>query len=395
MAANNDDLNSPWYPPFEAVDHPQTTNWKRLITEYVWALRSQQSNLNQTVQNFNNNVTQQITAFTQQFANNNGGNNNNAAAKPPVIYGPHGNRLTSAYSPSLWPGYIYVETDRFQASYYSNSVSWILIEGTGQGSFEIRWTGLNASDSGMNWIETSRNNIASTAPFPLYQWNGSNWNFRAGEFYRNQSDLATLAGTFAANNSSNGNDLGARVNVTDFAGQLQWTTANNANGWAWGPDDCRMHGMGPILAEVDPSPTTGWQLYDGSNNVTYLQSTGNTGTVNLPNLSGGGAGNSAFLESGQVNSGINPAVAPILTMNSYTPQGTVPAGSNVTTNSANAVTSVTGVIGLIVTQGNFVTTVSGGGGGGGNLNGTPVTLTGNISNNGQPASLVRRAWFRR
>lgn len=383
MAANNDDLNSPWYPPFEAVDHPQTTNWKRLITEYVWALRSQQSNLNQTVQNFNNNVTQQITAFTQQFANNSGGNNNNATAKPPVIYGPHGNRLTAAYSPSLWPGYIYVETDRFQASYYSNSVNWILIEGTGQGSFEIRWTGLNASDSGMNWIETSRNNIASTAPFPFYQWNGSNWNFRTGEFYRNQSDLATLAGTFAANNSSNGNDLGARVNVTDFAGQLQWTTANNANGWAWGPDDCRMHGMGPILAEVDPSPTTGWAIYDG-NNYTYLTANGNTGNVTLPNLIG--AASVAFLEAGNVNSGVNAPVRPVFTGNaaagsaifSGDPQNFTTG--NFVTIGANLGTALTGPASITPS---------------GNITFTGNNVTGNISNNGTPPSLVRRPWFRR
>lgn len=388
MAANN---YFPDQPPAEPNETSPTRDWKVRLNEKVWALRSQHNNLYETVQNQGNNYTtlnQKVTQVTQNI------NNGNIGSKPPVIYGTHGLRL-SQYPPGLFAGFLFVETDRFQATYYSNNNAWVLLGATGAGSFENRISGFNAMDTGWEWIETSRNNISGLPPYPLYRWDGSNWSFISGEFYRNQNQLAVLAGTFAANNSQNGNDIGARVNVTDFRGQLQWTNANNANGWALGPDDTDQHGMGPFFSEADRTGSW-WQLYDGSNNITYLQANGTLGTIaNLPNLSGNNAGNAAFLEAGQVNSGINPPVAPTLTMNSYTPAGTVPSGSGVTSNSANAVTSVTGVVGLITTSGSFVTSVSGGGGGGGNLNGTPATLTGSISNNGQPASLVRRAWFRR
>jgi hypothetical protein len=360
VAANNN-LNPEWQPQPDPNEAPLTWIWRKKATEYIYELRGMASNLNQTVQNVNSNLTQQITKIINAANNNAAANNNNANAKPPVIFGYSG-IMWSNYPPNLWTGYFYVQTDR-SALYYSNGSAWLALEGAGTGSFENRWANLNTHDSGLAWVETSRNNISGLPPYPYYQWDGLNWNFISGEFYRNQANLAVLAGTFASANSNNGNDVGARVNVQDFAGQLQWTNANNANGWAWGPDDSRMHGMGPILAEVDPSPVTGWQLYDGSNNVTYLQSTGSTGTVNLPNLSGNNAGNAAFLEAGQVDSGINPAVVPTF------------AGGNQNFNSANFAANNNGTSAL--------------------TGPALITAAGTISNNGQPPSLVRRAWFRR
>ena len=362
MAANNNNLNPEWQPnPFPGEDAGLWT-WRKLLTQYVFELRGQGANLNQTVQNFNNNVTDAITKVTQQIAAANNNGNNNSTSKVPVVFGYSG-IMWSNYPPNVWSGYFYVQTDR-NALYYSNGSAWIALEGTGTGSFENRWSGLNTHDSGLTWVETSRNNISGSPPYPYYQWNGSNWNFISGEFYRNQANLAVLAGTFVSANSNNGNDVGARVNVTDFAGQLQWANNNN---WTWGPDDCRMHGMGPILAEVDPSPTTGWALYDG-NAYSYLQANGATASVTLPNLSGSNAGNSAFLEAGQTNSGINPPVVPVIT-------GNFNGSANVTTGNFVSVAGVTPA----VTAVNFVS---------GNI-------TAIASNNGQPASLVRRAWFRR
>lgn len=399
MAANsNSGFNVAWYPPDEPGEQPGTRDWKKLTTEYVWGLRNQGRDLAQTIQNFNENITQSITKITENF------NNNGGVVQPPVIYGTHFLRLTAAYSPPSFAGYIFVETDRFQTAYYSDGTQWVLIEGTATGSFENRYTGLNTYDSGLQWIETSRSNVSALPPYPLYRWDGNNWAWQRGEFYRNQNAITTLQNTFAANNANGGNDVGVRLNVTDFAGQLQWTatTANNNTtfNWAWGPDDCRMHGFGPIPSEVDPSPITGWQLYDGSNNVTYLKSDGTTGNVNLPNL----VPSVAFLAFGNnsSNNNVNAAVTPVFTGNNFTPAGNVSgtfAGSgsgstdSFTTDSFsrtgnNAATALTGPNPQAVTVG-----VSG------NISasftGSPGNVTGIISNNGQPPTVVRRPWFRK
>lgn len=387
MATNNNNLNPEWQPQPDPNEAPLTWIWRKQLTAYVYELRGMASNLNQTVQNVNSNLTQQITKITEA-ANNNAANNNNATTKAPVIFGYSGIMWTN-YPPNLWTGYLFVQTDR-NAAYYSNGSAWLALEGTGTGSFENRWANLNSFDSGLYWIETSRNNFTGSTPYPTYEWNGSNWNFLTGEFYRNQSNLAQLTATFAANNSNNGNDLGARVNVIDFAGQLQWTNANNSNSWAWGPDDSRMHGMGPILAEVDPSPITGWALYDG-NNYTYLKSDGTTGAVTLPNLVAGfnnNAGLSIFLAAGGSDSNINPPVRPVLA----TVAGNF-TGNSQNFNTANFTSLLAGNAALVspttITPAGTVAIsfVDG--------NNNAVANNNAISNNGTPPYLTRRPWFRR
>lgn len=381
MVENNN--NGPaWYPEHEPTLAPKTNDWMRLVTGYVWSLRGQTSNINQTVQNLNQNVTQQITAISQNIAN---AANNNATVNAPVLFGTHADRLSS-FPASSYSGYLYVETDRFQACYYSNGTQWILLEGAATGSFESRYTSFNAADAGFQWIETSRNNVTGLPPFPLYRWDGGQWDYQSGQFYRNQNALGTLAGSFNSANSNSGNDVGAIVNVTDFAGQLQWQ-ANNT--WFWGPDDDGRHGEGPIAREVDPSGSW-WHLYDGSNNVTYLQANGNLGNVNLPNLTS--AANVAFLEFGNNSSGngVIPPVAPTFSGGSASGNfsGIAEGNSNTfnTSNFAldanNGSPALTGPnpIGInIPTAGLF----------------TANNVTGNVSNNGQPPSIVRRAWFRR
>ncbi len=312
-------------------------------------------------------------------------NNSGVTAQTqPVIYGTHALRLITV--PVSVTGYVFVETDRFQAEYYSNGLQWVAVCGVGVGSFETRWTGLNSFDAGLTWIETSRNNAAGLPPYPNYRWDGNNWNFLGGEFYRNQNGLTALANTFSANNSANGNDVGARVNVIDFHHQLQW---QGNNGWTWGPDDDLRAGEGPIFREVDPSPATGWQLYAGNNNVTYLKSDGTTGSVNLPNLVS--ANNVAFLQAGNVNSNINPAVAPIFTGNAAAGAVSQPTftGDPQNFNTANF-TALLGGDAALVSPASITPT--------GNVSQPTFTgnnVTGTISNNGTPPSLTRRPWFRR
>lgn len=388
MASNNNNLNPEWQPiPFAGEDAGLWT-WRKLSTQYIYELRGQQADLAGEIQKFNNNLNQAVTQTINNFFNNNGGN---GVLKPPVIYGPHVLRLTIPAAGVA--GYIFVETDRFQAEYYSDGLQWIAVVGSGVGSFESRWSGLNSFDAGLNWIETSRNNAAGLPPYPNYRWDGANWNFLNGEFYRAQANLANLANTFAPANAANGNDVGARVNVTDFHHQLQWTatTANNVTtlGWNWSPEDDLRAGEGPIFREVDPSPTTGWQLYAGNNNVTYLKSDGTTGNVNLPNLVS--ANNVAFIEAGNVNSNINLAVVPIFTGNAAAGAVSQPTftGDMQNFSTANFTANATGA--AVLTGPASITPT-------GNVSQPTFTgnsVTGTISSNGQPPSITRRPWFRR
>lgn len=362
-----------WYPADERNWHPRTQDWAKLITEYVWALRNQQTSLNQTVQNFNNNISETITKVFIDAGNN---NNSPFVQNPPVLFGTHAQKLTTAFSPAAFNGYLFVETDRFSSTYYSNGVQWVLMFGVSVGSFENRYTGLNSFDAGSEWIETSRNNQNGVPPYVTYRWDGANWAYISGEFYRNQNGLSTLAGTFLVGNN-NGNDVGALVNVVDFAGQLQWQANNN---WAYGPADDRMHGMGPLPSEIDRTGQAGWHAYDGST-VPYLQANGSTANVSLANLTG--AANVAFLEFGNVSSGntVNPAVAPTFTGGAAS--GSVSVSVSLNSSSANFTANNNGSAALTSVTVSSAT---------GNFTGNNVT--GTVSNNAVPPNIVRRAWFR-
>ncbi len=380
MAGNNN--NPAWYPPVEPSDSQQTTNWKRLVMQYVFSLRDQQSNLNQTVENFNNNVTEQIAKITNQIAA--GNNPNNSTSNPLVIYGSY--LLMRSYSPNLYTGYIFVQTDRNQAMYYSNGGAWVLIEGSGSGSFENRWSNLNTYDSGLFWVETSRNNFNGVPPYPTYQWDGANWSYRSGELNRNQNNLATLISTFGTNNS---NDNGVIVNVIDFTGQLKWNA--NSNSFNWGPADSRMHGMGPIFAEVDPDPTQGWALYDG-NNYTYLLSSGGMANITLPNLVAGFNNNAnlaIFMAVGPnaSNTNINNPIRPVLSTVAANFTGnaqTFTIVHSANTGSSNAMSTPNPYTPAGTVAVSFV-----------DANNNAVANNNAISNNGTPPYLTRRPWFRR
>ena len=183
-----------------------------------------------------------------------------------------------------------------------------------------------------------------------------------------QADLASLAaflGTFDAVippqfNPANGTvTLGTApilAYVTDYNHTLQWTGA----GWQWGPGD----GGSGMFAPFAVAPTgNGWHACNGAS-VNYLKADGTLGSVTLPNTASTpayikctsaysatitGAGSSSFTgtpatltgtvssiaQTGTAGVDVTPAgvtlvaveahthPAPTLTMNSYTPAGTV------------------------------------------------------------------------
>ncbi len=192
-----------------------------------------------------------------------GGGNNNAA--PVVIVDTHANR-NAVYPASGQPiGALYFETDR---------TVWYVV----------------------------------TGPSPV-------WTYAAAEMKCVQSAIPT--------------DLGlddryfvARV-AEPYGHKLIWGNANNnasyAAGWDWEDPGDPSARVVPFLV----APGNGWALCDG-NNATYLLSNGNTAVQSLPDLTS--ANNGAYLKFGlPANATPVAAIAPTLSMNSYTPTGNVSA----------------------------------------------------------------------
>lgn len=156
------------------------------------------------------------------------------------------------------------------ALYFSTGNNWTLIVSITQGTFEARWSG-NATDTGAFYIESSRNNVASVVPYPLFRWNGTAWIAERGQFARNQANLATLTATLGAN------DAGLTIDVLDFGRVLSW----NGTGTAYAdPNDPPGRIAGYL---VDPVGN-GYVFCNGTN-TTYLAANGSAVTVTLPDAS--------------------------------------------------------------------------------------------------------------
>jgi hypothetical protein len=264
---------------------------------------------------------------------------------------------------------------------------------------------------------------AETDRLWIYAAEGGAWLFIGGQAYsRAQSQLVALAATLAST------DAGAIVYVSDFDHKLMWT----GSAWKYADSGDRSGYIQAFL--VDPSPTTGWQLCDGSALVPYLKSDGSTATVTVPNLTS----NAAYLKFGTPASAtINPAVSPGFSGGSFTPLGTIAWPTPVPTFigsglAAHAHDQSSGNLGTTyfwadapfgtgssqTVKGDALT--SGGAGSffvsktsavsGGTPDGTvawptgaasvPVfsgsagSVSGTIDNTGQPQNVVLRAWFR-
>jgi hypothetical protein len=197
----------------------------------------------------------------------------------------------------------------------------------------------------------------------LYASNGTTWNYMAGEMPVTQATLPAASTLSVLDN-------GLLAQITDFNHKLKWsaatltgavwaagsatlTVANNAvigqtvvvegvlpagydgvfvltgvtattvtyvvanpgayvsggalSLWGWAPGE-EGSGKGPVLFEVDPSPATGWHLYDGTANVPYLKSDGTTGLVTLPDLVSA-SGKAAYMKAGSPNGAVVVASA--------------------------------------------------------------------------------------
>ena len=164
---------------------------------------------------------------------------------------------------------------------------------------------------GALWFETDRT--------VWYQFQAGVWRWIDGTYFCLQAALPADLGL---------SDPGFLASVTDYNHILFW----NGSAWTAGPgwdNPCYIRGF-----MVDPSPFTAWKLCDGKGDdgsaigvlhpVKYLKPDGTLGAIVsatvapcLPDL----VGSPSFLRFGATASGVNAAVAPGLTMDSYTPAG--------------------------------------------------------------------------
>lgn len=180
---------------------------------------------------------------------------------------------------------------------------------------------VNRSISGETVYDTSANmvNYAPSAFSPgtfyfqndrgiLYVDNGTAWQYFTGTYPRLQSELAALAATLGTG------DTGLLVNVTDYNHMLQWT----GSAWQAGPGE-QMGNFFQDFATGGPANPIGWHVCDGSS-VSHLKADGSLSTPEiLPDTQSFPAYRKLGSSYSQV---ITAATRPLLTMDSYTPQGT-------------------------------------------------------------------------
>jgi hypothetical protein len=118
-------------------------------------------------------------------------------------------------------------------------------------------------DQGTLFFETERQ--------LLYIAIAGQWFYFAGILYTTQDSLPT---------DLLPSDLNLRVYVTDFAHELNWSGTQ----WQWAPAD---PGSGFVLPFLNPPlPGVGWQVCDGTTNVSNLNGDGSLSFADVPTTAG-------------------------------------------------------------------------------------------------------------
>ena len=141
--------------------------------------------------------------------------------------------------------------------------SGIFVEGT---HAQRMATPASSYNDGSFFLETDR--------LLLYIAVGGQWFYALGIYSVTQNALP---------NDLTVNDQGLRVNVTDFAHELNWNAT--ANAWQFAPADAGSGYTATFISNQPPG--TGWIQCDGSGNVPYLLSDGTLDFIGtLPNTAG-------------------------------------------------------------------------------------------------------------
>lgn len=186
-------------------------------------------------------------------------------------------------------GTIYWETDR-NALYVMMDVSgvlgWVFVCGMMTGAFTSRPTDLSTPDAGFGFYA----NGDAPSYNHVWRWSGTNWVVQYGE----------MRGTISPNQKPAGlgaDDANFTFYSTDFVRPYRWT------GVVWVDGD-----NAPARDYVQPfrvAPSgNGWQLCDGSVNITISKSDGTTQLITVPDLTAG-----TYLRSNAAYSGPAPTAA--------------------------------------------------------------------------------------
>lgn len=167
-------------------------------------------------------------------------------------------------------------------------------------------------------------------------------------------------------------DTNRLVCITDYAHLLRWT----GTAWTWGPGEEGIHPI--VMFPVDPNPTTGWQLCDGTT-VAYLKSDGTTANFVTPDLTS--AGNKAAYAKLGTPVGVNAAVAPTITNALVTGSGAANLGN------ANAAVNVVQTGATFVAANATHTHFDSGH--------THTIAATTSAADGEPRNYILRPWFRR
>lgn len=229
-----------------------------------------------------------------------------------------------------------------------------------------------------NAIRSSAGVITTPAAWVIVQ--GS-----SGVYQRTQAQLAALAALLGTA------ETGALVEVTDFRHILRWT----GTAWEWGPGEDGGHAI--HLMPVDPDPTTGWGLCDGTT-YSYLRKDGTTANFATPDLIGAGA--EAFMRLGDTVAGPTAAVASGFTQPTIsvaaTGVSTQSATTGVSTGGPSGTTDAT-LIGTPVASGSHTHSITDTGHSHGVTDPTHshTASAGAVDATGEPRKYTGRPWFRR
>lgn len=296
----------------------------------------------------------------------------------PVLQDTHANRLLNFPSTTYPASTLFWETDRTVLYINQNATGTV----TPTGSTTVPWISGDKFDTSTNWIGkpitingviyiiasvTNATHLVTTVAVTAgigvaYSIASGKWQYATGTYSVSQASLP--ADLLTSDNGFEANVIGA------FQHTLTWSGASAI--WTWGPGES---GSGYVQSfAIDPSPTTGWKLCDGSA-TSYLKSDGTTASYTTPDI----VGNPAYLKLGSPYTGtINPPVAPLITG---------------TTDAAATGDDVSVSVGSAGSTGPPVAVVNG-------VSFLPATHTHGLSGttvdtNGEPQNIILRPWFRR
>lgn len=317
----------------------------------------------------------------------------------------HANRL------SMWPsiqfstGTKLYETDRTITYQVAPAIGTVTVTGglnvawISGIKFDVTWPTLTVIAIAGNPCTIFSVNSATSITLALPTANASGvtysvdngiWQYFEGEMQQAYVNMPNDLGDNDVILDGGGNLIGGFLFYDNVNSLHIWQWTGIAGGWTWGPGNDAPSGQ---FGFFDADPGAGWHLADGSTATKYLKDGTSNPAFVLPNTLGG------YVQAGSSYPGSKVAAhAPLLTMNSYTPAGTVTGstdaaatGDNVTVGGGAAMAgtgaTVVGSVTFDPAMHQHTLTAA-------TFAGTPAVLTGTIDNTGTPVTFEMLSYYR-